>query len=771
LNTKHWLRLGAAVLACALSACGGGGGGGGDDLRVTSDRNSLTLVGVNGVMPASLPITFTLSGGDGTYYGMAVSDNDAFVASFNPQSDTTATVRIAPAGNVPLGTQSSGRITFKLCHDANCIDTAWSQQIPYVMTMFSLDATPVELVGHEGAVSEPVTRAINPPDTAGLLVFTLHDSTGITVDHSQPGHVAYTGSGVGLAAGSYTATHEIGYRVDGLEQSLMYGSTVSLTVGNGAVAPAVAAIDVTSATTATSLVGSAPVRFVGTQSPAWTATSDSPWLVLDTASGNGAGEIAYHVDATLLAELPNWSVNTAQVTLNAAGLSSVSFPLTLNKSLPEVAMVSPSGVVSGQPVTVRVSGRGLSQLSGASSFRVGDVQPTSVSIESDTSATLQLPALTAGATKLRAINALGDEGIAVAVVGASPSGTFTSTSVVHRGEKGAAVFDASRNAVYATDRSNNRLVRYRLAGGQWTVATLSLNNIAQLALAPDRATVYVTAGDQVVAVDPDTLKVLSRHDGEPGLGLRATSGEALAVTSNLRMWLPSGEWADLSYFDMRRGSFGTLDSDLDMYLPLTFASGDGRKMFVNNPGYLSPPVPNYWYNTASDALGSNANMPPANGTVELDERGSVGLVDNHSLHRTSDWALLGKPEVSPQSPEGWGWSAVISPDGRRIYRQVVESDTAIDHLEVFDTARQVPGTSNFVSLGTIPLPIKAVGCTDFDGICDRSGRFLIDPTGTTLFWVGGERMVVIPIPEALSGLNAGAQSNAPGRLLRAATAR
>lgn len=767
MDTKRWLRLSAAVLACALSACGGGGGG--DDLKVTSDRNSLTLVGVNGTMPPSLPITFTLTGGDGTYYGMAVSDNDAFVASFNPQSDTTATVRLAPSGNVPLGTQSSGRITFKLCHDANCNNTAWSQQIPYSMTMFSVDSTPVELVGHEGAVSAPVTRAINPPDTAGLLVFTLHDSTGITVEHSQPGHVAYTGSGVGLTSGSYTATHEIGYRVDGLEQSLLYGSTVSFTVGNGAVAPSVAAMNVTSTTTAPSLVGSAPVRFVGTQSPAWTATSDSPWLVLDTASGNGPGGIDYHVDTALLGALPNWSVNTARVTLNATGLSSISFPVTLNKSLPEVAMVSPSGVFSGQAVTVRVSGRGLSQLSGAGSFRVGDVQPTSVSIESDTSATMQLPALPAGPTQLRAINALDDAATAVAVVGASPAGTFTAASVVHRGQKNAAVFDASRNAVYATDRTNNRLVRYRLSGGQWTVSALSLNNVGQIALAPDRATVYVTAGDQVVAVDAETLQVRRRYTGEPGLGLRATSGEPLAVTSNLRMWLPGDEWTDLSYFDMRRGTIGTLESDLRMYRPLTFASGDGRKMFVNNPGYLSPRLPNYWYNTTSDALGSNANMPTANGTAAVDESGSVVLTDNGNLYRTSDWALLGRPEVTPASDEGWGSTALISPDARRIYRQVVESGTMVDHIEVFDTARRVPGTSNLVSLGTIALPVKAVTCSDFDG-CDLNGRFLIDPTGTTLFWVGGERLVVIPIPEALSGLNAGAQSQ-QGRLLRASTAR
>jgi hypothetical protein len=48
--------------------------------------------------------------------------------------------------------------------------------------------------------------------------------------------------------------------------------------------------------------------------------------------------------------------------------------------------------------------------------------------------------------------------------------------------------------------------------------------------------------------------------------------------------------------------------------------------------------------------------------------------------------------------------------------------------------------------------------------CDVRGAFVISPLGDTLFWVGNQRLVVFPIPSALSGI----QSVSP-RLLKAAS--
>lgn len=767
-TTKMWLRLGAAWLACALAACGGGGGG--DSVQVTSDRSSLTLVGVNGSMAPSAPITFTLTGGSGTYYGVALSDNDAFVASFEPLTDTSALVRMQAVTPLPAGTQSSGRITFKLCSDQNCAKTVWSQQIPYTMTMFSVDTSPVTLVGSEGAVSETVSRVISPADTSGVLDFRLDGDRNISVSHSNSASVDFSGSGVGVAAGSYNATLEIGAKVDGVFQGFLYGTPVSFTVGSGLVAPAAAPFDVVATSTEASLVGHVPVRFAGTQSPAWSASSDSDWLVLDTASGTGPSDISYHVDVAKLAAMVNWDSQTAQVTITSPGLTSVTFPVTLNKHLPEVTMVTPSGVVSGQAVAVRVSGRGLSQLSGSASFRVGATTPTSVSIESDTSATLQLPALPAGASTLRAVSTLGDTGVPYATIGATPAGTFAATSVVNSGEKRAAVFDPSRNAVFATNVSQDTLVRYQLSGGSWTVTGLPVANIGLLALAPDRRTVYVVSGSQLLAVDPDTMSVRRRYDAGADLAGGFYFSTPLALTSNLRLWVGGDQWSSMGYFDLRRGSFGGQDIDSgSLYSPVFFAPADGRSMYVDNPLYLSPPLPNYWYDTASDSVTSPAGQPIANGDVSLDARGTLALIDSTSLYRVSDWSLMGKAEVTDAPNGGFGWRALLSPDGRRIYREVSDSGDVVDHIDVFDATQVIAGQSQFVKVGSIPLPVKAVGCNVQNTyLCDGPGRLVIDPTGTTLFWVGGAKMVVIPVPESLSGASLrGAQVQFPSRLRKA----
>ena len=70
-------------------------------------------------------------------------------------------------------------------------------------------------------------------------------------------------------------------------------------------APALADIVERANTTATALQGSGALTFVG-RAGAWTATSDTAWLIVDTPSGNSSGEVSYHVDlAAADAAVPN----------------------------------------------------------------------------------------------------------------------------------------------------------------------------------------------------------------------------------------------------------------------------------------------------------------------------------------------------------------------------------------------------------------------------------------------------------------------------------
>lgn len=60
----------------------------------------------------------------------------------------------------------------------------------------------------------------------------------------------------------------------------------------------------------------------------------------------------------------------------------------------------------------------------------------------------------------------------------------------------------------------------------------------------------------------------------------------------------------------------------------------------------------------------------------------------------------------------------------------------------------------------------ASACAASDDSCDSVGRLQIDPLGSTLFWVGNTKFVVVPIPTAISSALA-AHANAK-RLLPSA---
>lgn len=759
-----WPRIGAAWLACALVACGGGGES--EDVSVSSDRTSITRIGVNDEVPEGPGIQLTLEGGSGTYYALADWEDRTVQVSLRITGETTGILDVSPLEPVTRGTGKSGVITVKLCPDEDCDATAWSRQFPYTIAWFAVDESPMTITGSEGASTDPVQRTITPPDPTGALVFQPAGLAGLAADHSQPASVAISASGMDLEAGSYAGQIRIGTRVDGVLRPNLSRFPVSFHVGSGIVAPAVPEIDVRTDSTGGSLRQRAMVTFAGAPPSSWSARSDRDWLVLDTASGAGVGEITYHVDLVALAGLPNWSTQTAQVTISAEGLTDTSFPVTLNKQLPEVTMVDPSGVAAAEAVTVRVTGRGFSQLpASVDSFRVGDIVPAAVKIESDTSATLELPALRAGAADVRAINALVDSAVAQARLGAWPRGTFAAATVPDSGEKYAAVFDASRNAVFASDASKQALVRYRLDRGVWTVTALPLHRIGRPALSPDRRTVYVPSDKNLVEVDAETMQVRRRHPAPFDLERTRWTGEPLAVTHNMRLWLAEDGGSPMHYFDMRTATFQQFafsDSIGDTLDGLFYsASADGATMYVHADR-------RFWYDSASDRVEVRDKTPVVDhGFVAFDKGASLTLFDDELLYRTSDLALVGQAD----DPHGQG--AVLSPDGRRIYRLVGAETSDTDHsyviqrIDVFDTTRLSPGTSRFVVLGSIALPDKAADCWD---ACqyDPFGHLMIDPTGRTLFWVGNASMVVVPIPPSFVGGAAAAKPAATSRLRIAA---
>lgn len=767
--TGTWLR--AALLCCAsvLASCGGGGGDSGSQVNVTSDRSSFDFVGFTGTGSASQNVNFTLLNGAGTFYAVVTPDRPAeFSSTFTLTGNTTARVTLTRLGTA--AGQGSGTVAFRLCTDAACNNVAWSQTMPYTYTTFAIDASAQAYSAAEGEAAVTRLVSISPQDTNGRLVITSSMARGsgwLSTTRPSAGSIGVATTAASLAPGSYQGTVKVAVAGQGDWPNVSI--PVTFTVGSGFKAPAAGTLDLTADTAA--LSGSADVAFnTVAQNHAWTAGSDQPWLVVDTAAGSGAGTLQYHADLARLGDIANWGSATANVTIRSTGLTDAVVPVTLNKHLPEVYVTSPATVVAGQPATVRVIGRGLSQLSGVGRIQVAGATGVTGTVTSDREAVLTIPALAAGRATVSVTNAAGFAA-ASGTLGAAPHGALPAGTADNAGEKRSALFDATRNAVYAINLTQNTLVRFRYAGGQWQVDGLPIASIGDMAMSPDRQTLYVGSGtSKLLAVDPDTLQTKTTYTVPSQVGISVSPSRyfthGMAVTNDMRVWFAGSQWAGMSYFDMRSGTFGgqaVNNSSFSLYSPEYYASGDGSKMFVLNPPMLSPRLPSYVYTTATTSVSGPLAGPDPYRGVYYDESGSRALVDDETLYDGTNFNLIGAATYV----SAIGTNGVLSPDGTRMYRMVTANNNSlvVDHIDVFDTARVQPGTSALIKQGQIAVTTQALNCGAQPAYgCDVRGALVISPLGDTLFWVGNQRLVVFPIPSAMSGI----QSASP-RLLKAAS--
>ena len=755
MRTQWVRRLGAAMLVLALAACGGGGGGssGQSGPMVTVDRTSLQFVGfVGNSLPAqTINVTLVNAGSEGPYYGTAISNQPGQLsADFEASSSNSATITFQPLVNT-TGT-APGNVTLELCTDSACAHVVWSQSISYTITTFSIANTALSFGGDEGVTSAPQTIAISPVDSAHLLA--IASSAPWLVATNNASSIVATASGTGMTAGSYSA--DITIAIGTQPGAATITVPVSFSIASGIVPPAATSIDLTATTATSALSGVGSISFRAAPN-AWTAVSDASWLVLDTPAGAGAGTLAWHVDPTKVVSIPNWSSVIANVHVSATGYSDVTTTITLNKKLPEIYTTQPSTVAAGSTSTLSVTGRGLSQLADGTRVHVGSVGGTSLTavITSDTNAILYVPALAAGPQQISVTN---DAGLATqtAMLAAATPGSLHYATVANAGEKRSALFDPSRNAVYAVNLTQNTLVRYRLVGSTWQVDGKPVASIGDMAMTPDRSTLLVGSGTNLLAIDPDTLATTSTYAASGSLVPGPYFTKGLAVTSDLRVWFGGDQWSSMTYFDILHQSFGTqslgsLGTNGMLYSPNFYAPWAGSQMIVANM-VLDPPLPNEVYDATRQSISSPSGEPTIYNGVSLSGDGSLALVDDLSLYRTVDWSLVGTAQV-PATAIGLG--TVLSTDGKRIYEPITANNNTlvVDHINVYDTSNVTPGSSSFAVVGQIAVTDQALDC----GIqpaygCGIRGTLFLSPLGDTLFWVGNQRLVVIPIPSAMSGI-------------------
>ena len=772
--SSQWMWRLVPVLCgvLGLSACGGGGGGGGSSpdsggggtpaVKVTSDRDHVDVVAFTGTGMPAQSIQVSLETGTGVFYGDVSSDHpDDVAVTFNP-TGATATVTLALQKSADTPAVYEGNVLFRLCSDTDCKHVAWSQTYPYHYALFSVDLQALNFSAFEGAGAGSQLITVTPPDTTGLLtaaVSTAAAKDWLSVTRTPEGNFLVNVSAAGLGAGTYRDA--VGFIRTNSPFDYPRYAPVTVTVGGGWVAPSAVNFDLLGETTA--LSGTAPLTFNGEQAPAWTAGSDQSWLVLDTPSGTGPGALRFHVDLASLVSVPNNSTLTAQVSLHAPNHTDVSFPVTVNKRLPELWSTSPVMVRLGQATSLRVFGRGLAQLSDLSRLQVAGVTGVTGTVVSDHEIVLNLPALSSPRTELSLSNAAGMATAKASIV-AGPASTalaWPAGMLSNVGDKRTALFDPTRDSLFAINRSENTLVRFRLVAGAWAVTALPISTVGDMAMSPDSQTIYVASGTRtLLAVDPDTMAVRTRLSvpAELSLDLSAMrlSSQGLPKTANGRLWFGGGV-GGLGYFDLKTQQF-VMAGRVPMNESGRFVvPADGSVMYEFDPVGHGSAV----YDPFTDTHAQPVNLPPAHYSIVYDGSGRRLLADTQSVYDGRTLDLVG----SAGSALSYAAHAVMSPDGTRLYLQPsAGASGAMLHVDVYDTTRLSPGTGSLLPLGSIDLPAQAAGCTaNGDYYCDASGLLVMHPMGDALFWIGNKGLQVIPLTGEFAGASASASRLARAR--------
>lgn len=745
-------RLAAPLLfTCFLSIAGCGGGGGGtsgpagsnssatpsNDTTITADKNELRFVALDlGSPPLTEAITFSLAGqlAAGTYYASIEPDaNATFDAAIGETSLTSLKVGLMAHSNAP---SVDGSITFKLCKDKACNAVAWSRAMPYHIRKYHVDASEIKLTGFEGA-SATATRTISPaanPADFKVTVFPSDSSSWLSGQIDASGSLVVTVKGAGLATGNYSG--QVDLAVSGNHIVV----PVSLSLGSAIVLPADRSVVIGAATPIVSN-GSIDLAFKGGQLPGWTASSDKPWLVLQSSNGAGATSVGYTIDASKLSSLQNFAANTASVTFKVPGLGDAIYKVTVEKKLPQIIAVSPNPIQAGRSGQLRLFGRGFQQLMNASAIRINNIPVAGGTIVSDSEAVINLGPMSAGtyALSIPVSNGLAVPQPSLSVVAAAP---MPAALIGGAGDKAALLYNAARKALYTLDRTNAQLLRYQFDGATWVNdRSVPVASKARIGLSHDGTTLYVTDGRFTLEErDADTLAVGASYTlnaSDPSMFDSYNTGE-LPITNDGRIWFSSTE---LTYFDTLSKKFGNLGGFNLPNSPTYAVSRDGSRMFVDPTPLSGGTDTPLRYDSATGQAVSNpgAHLFVDSNTV-LSGDGRYVLTAPGTLYDSSSYQLIGNMPAGTRSQ-----SALLSQDGSRIY-----AGAFIDEGIRFRMIRlDVVAAPAMTKLGEIALPSGVMECADYVS-CNYRGVFTISPFGDTIFWAGNKKIAVIPVPAALA---------------------
>lgn len=787
-------RMVLAAVALALAACGGGGGGdgggGGGGAAVSFDTTSLSL-SVEAGAPlgtGSAVIRARASGlgaSDSVYVGAEIL-GPGVVSPLNVVIDPaalTATITVVPDATLAAGSYAS-RLRLLACLDPQCNRQLGGSPHEVAVTTtvtprFAASVGALSFALAEGAVPVAQGVGLTLPAGAGAV------SAMVVYEGSETGWLVATVEGAsvnvlpqaGLRAGSYRAS--LNLAVSGSAQTLQI--PVQLDVSSGLIVAGRLDLAVRSDSPASAASGRLAVEAApGVSLGAWTARSTVPWLVLDTAAGTGAGQVAWRLDPSAFAALRNGVVHTGSLVVEAgSALTPRTVEVALDKSLAELVNLDRRALLAGEAGEVMLYGRQLDQLADplqriiASGFT-----PVSATRQGSGQISLQVPALAAGlyTISLGTASGLPTRSVTLEVLAARDLGA---QAVDTQGTKGAMVWDAAGQSLYVVNSTLGSVMRFQLGGtaGSPTasVSSRSIAGLRSIGLAPDRSALLALTGPgQLLDLGLSDLAT-QRTRALPAEVYPANDSLPLAITGDLSLWYASGFGLSMGVYDLDASAARDVTPPADAFFyygPWGGVSANGQRMLMTQTASVSPQPPMLRWDAVDGALVSQGAGMPVNfyTRISTDRRGTRWLLDGLAVY---DFQLATLGQI--RTPDGWyGYLTAMSRDGTRAYVVTRNAATTATRVQVFDTSTPPVTTTDYPLLGSFDLAQNAAcdsqvsdpGCNPY------LMSVLLTDDDRTLLVAGDRRLVVTPVPAELRGGTPAAQGpRAPLRLTRGPGAR
>jgi hypothetical protein len=439
--------------------------------------------------------------------------------------------------------------------------------------------------------------------------------------------------------------------------------------------------------------------------------------------------------------------------------------LNLQK-LAEANFASPVPVISGRPVDVIVRGKGFNNSGNISAqIKLGGLTPSSVSVINDTALSLHFSSIPAGTYPVQITNGLGLITNGATLVSIAPrAGVASVHDTSNLGQPKTMLYDSLHGDVYASYAASpisptglSTVIRFRPNGSGWQRTSLSIPGLIDIALSPDSTRLAAAdTTNKINIIDLASFAVTESYQSSTPIsysGINNLEG-ALAFTNDGKLWL-----SGYNYFDLTSHSFGKTTFPCSSWCSVQgnlLVSRDGSRLIASSSGSVSPSGP-MTYLDASDGL---VHDNPAGLTFfyrnsSLSDSGKRFLFDGYSVY-DQNFGKVGETARGVSLTRG----AQLSPDGNRAYFANQSFTTPSTwSISVRDTSGPAGTQLSLPTVGSIDVPIKP-SCEFSTGSAaanDTSNCFStkmrIAPDGNSVIFLGDKYLVVVPIPQSMSGLS------------------